>query len=67
MEGKNEFLKAGGKKFHCIPCLNEREDWIKALTALATTHLQGWPTGSHPDETAQSLSALRAKALGAER
>lgn len=66
MEGKGEFLQAGGREFHYIPCLNEREDWIQALTALATKHLQGWPTSSQPDRTETSNRALRAKALGAK-
>ena len=25
------FLQHGGKRFHFIPCLNERDDWIRAL------------------------------------
>ena len=66
MEGKSKFLQAGGREFHYIPCLNEREDWIKALTVLAANHLQGWPTRSQPDRAALSISALRAKALGAK-
>ncbi len=67
MEGKTEFLQAGGKEFHYIPCLNEQEDWIRALAELASTHLQGWPTRSRPDAAALSISALRAKALGAKQ
>ena len=31
IEGKTIFLKAGGKDYHYIPCLNERDDWIHAL------------------------------------
>lgn len=44
IEGKQEFLKHGGKEFHYIPCLNEEDAWIKALADLAQQHLQGWPT-----------------------
>ena len=65
LEGKAEYLQAGGQEFHYIPSLNERESWIRALAALATTHLQGWPTRHVPDTAALSMSALRAKALGA--
>lgn len=65
LEGKAEFLQVGGQEFHYIPCLNEQESWIRALAALATTHLQGWPTRHAPDAAALSVSALRAKALGA--
>jgi ferrochelatase len=31
MEGKEEFLKAGGEQFHCIPCLNDDDEWVKTL------------------------------------
>lgn len=44
MECKSTFLTAGGKEFFYIPCLNERDDWIRALERLALQHLQGWPT-----------------------
>jgi ferrochelatase len=64
MEGKAEFIQAGGKEYRYIPCLNERDDWIRALADIATTHLQGWPTGK-ADPAALEISALRARALGA--
>ena len=64
IEGKAEFLKAGGKEFHAIPCLNESDAWIKALAQIALEHLQGWnvPVTS-PDALQQSRQ--RALALGA--
>ncbi|MFZ4536546.1 ferrochelatase [Propionivibrio sp.] len=65
IEGKAGFIQAGGKDYRYIPCLNEREDWIRALAGLVVTHLQGWPTQSAPDAAALEISALRAKALGA--
>jgi ferrochelatase len=67
IEGKQTFLQAGGKDFQYIPCLNERDDWIHALSELVATHLQGWPTRETPDAAASSARALRAKALGAPR
>lgn len=36
------FLEAGGKQFRYIPCLNDDQDWINALTALVRRHLGGW-------------------------
>ncbi|MDP2829881.1 MAG: ferrochelatase [Sulfuricellaceae bacterium] len=42
MECKSDFLKAGGKDYHYIPCLNERDDWIKALCDIVLKQLQGW-------------------------
>ncbi|WP_301103110.1 ferrochelatase [Propionivibrio sp.] len=65
IEGKAEFIQAGGKVFNYIPCLNERDDWIHALADLAAMHLQGWPTRSTPDPATLEITALRAKALGA--
>ena len=67
MEGKAEFLQAGGKDYQYIPCLNERDDWIQALANLAETQLQGWPTRNTADAAILETSALRAKALGASQ
>lgn len=65
MEGKAEFIQGGGQAFGYIPCLNERDDWIRALADLAGSHLQGWPSRDTPDPAALEISAQRAKALGA--
>jgi hypothetical protein len=32
VENRDAFIGAGGKQFHYIPCLNERDDWIRALS-----------------------------------
>ncbi len=37
IEGKNEFLSAGGKQFHYIACLNDAPAFIAALADLAAT------------------------------
>lgn len=42
MEGKADFLAAGGGEFHYIPALNERSDWIAALGEKVLDNLQGW-------------------------
>ena len=65
MEGKADFLQAGGGEYHYIPALNERDDWIAALTDLIESHLGGWPTREVQDAASLALSATRAKALGA--
>lgn len=31
MEGKEEFLEAGGTEYLHIPCLNDREDWVALM------------------------------------
>ena len=64
IEGKAGFLKAGGKEFHAIPCLNESDAWIRALAQIAQEYLQGWDRAdASPDELEQSRR--RALALGA--
>ncbi len=60
------FLGAGGKELHCIPCLNERPDWIATLAELATRNLQGW-LDAPADAVAREMTQARAKALGADR
>lgn len=42
MEGREDFLAAGGQELRLIPCLNERDDWIRALAALACRQMAGW-------------------------
>ncbi len=42
MEGHEDFLAAGGQELRLIPCLNERDDWIRALAALACRQMAGW-------------------------
>ena len=64
MEGKAEFLGAGGKEFHVIPCLNENAAWIQALAQIALEHMQGWDEAA-ADAHALERSRARAKALGA--
>jgi ferrochelatase len=58
MEGKATFLSAGGREFRYIPALNERHDWIVALTDLVVRELGDWlgtaagpAAGAHADET----------------
>ena len=52
------FLGAGGKEFHCIPCLNEHPAWIAALADLAMRNLQGW-LDLPPDAAARELTRRR--------
>ncbi len=41
-EGRDEFLRAGGKAFHYIPCPNDSPAFISALADLAQAHCAGW-------------------------
>ncbi len=42
IEGKEIFLRAGGREFHALPCLNESDEWILALTGIALENLADW-------------------------
>ena len=37
-EGHEDFMKAGGQEYSVVPCLNDREDWIKTLVQLVNAH-----------------------------
>ena len=70
LEAKQEFLTAGGKEFHYIPCVNESPSWIAALAVITAKHLQGWPTRLSAAERAavdedRAAAAASAKAMGA--
>jgi ferrochelatase len=67
MEGRQAFMKAGGKEFHYIPCLNDDPEWITALSNLTQKHLQGWPTQNAPDLRALDASRSAALARGARQ
>jgi protoporphyrin/coproporphyrin ferrochelatase len=41
MECRDAFLAVGGREFRYIPCLNERPDWIAALTDIALARMAG--------------------------
>ncbi|MQY51184.1 ferrochelatase [Rhodocyclus tenuis] len=67
LEGRDDFLAAGGEEFHFIHCLNERDDWVRALAEIATQHMSGWPT-SGPQSSEEMAECLRrARCMGAKR
>lgn len=65
MEVRDEFLHAGGGEYHYIPCLNERPDWIHALTGIVLENLHGWMT--QPDAAKLEQQRLRALGMGAKQ
>ncbi|MBI5007785.1 MAG: ferrochelatase [Nitrosomonadales bacterium] len=65
MEGREDFQHAGGGEYHYIPCLNGRDDWIRALTDLVADNLQGWLVETDAAELEQGR--LRALAMNAKR
>jgi ferrochelatase len=60
-EARHAFMAAGGREFHYIPCLNDRHEWIVALSEIAMRHLQGWPTIT---EDAAERARQRERAMG---
>ena len=65
MEGKEDFQHAGGGEYHYIPCLNDRDDWMHALTDIVMENLQGWLI--EPDAADLELGRLKALELGAKK
>lgn len=64
MEGKTAFLAAGGGEYHYIPALNERNDWIHALTDIVLQHLHGWiPSEESRAEQKAELERSHQRAL----
>ncbi|WP_018151733.1 ferrochelatase [Leeia oryzae] len=66
IEGKSEFMTAGGGQYRYINCFNEDGSFIALLASLAEQHTAGWLIA--PDNLAElENSRLRAKALGAKQ
>ena len=42
IEGKREFVAAGGGELQYIPALNDHPQWYEAMAAIAWKHLGGW-------------------------
>ena len=64
IEARRDYLAAGGGEFHLIPCLNDRDDWVDAVTDIASGHLENWnpPAPASPEATRS-----RALAMGASQ
>jgi ferrochelatase len=65
MEGKEDFQHAGGGEYHYIPCLNDRNDWMHALTDLVMENLHGWL--DEPDKAELEQGRLLALKMGAKK
>ena len=59
LENRDAFLRAGGKNFGYIPCLNDSDEHIRALSGIITRNLRGW-TDVEPttDRQAQKKRAI---------
>ena len=57
MEGRDAFLKAGGKEFHRVPCVNASPAFIEALGNVALANLAGWVDVPPTEATAGNATA----------
>jgi protoporphyrin/coproporphyrin ferrochelatase len=64
-EVRHEFMEAGGQRMDYIPCLNDNDKWLHALSDIVQAHMGGWSTAKS-DETALAQSAQAAAKLGAK-
>ncbi len=65
MEGREDFLHAGGGEYRYIPCMNDNDQWIHALTDLVMENLAGWLTDA--DSAEREQRRLLALAMGAKQ
>jgi len=68
-ENRDAFISAGGKEYHYIPALNDRDDHIQALGNIVRKNIQGWDSEWKPGEANENNQARlqRAKAMGASQ
>ncbi len=66
IEGRRDFVAAGGGELRALPCLNAHPAWIAALASIAQRELAGWLVPP-PDVEAREKTRLRAMAMGAKR
>jgi len=70
MEGRRDFLTAGGRELHAIACLNDDPALIGTLADLVLAHAGTWPLRAEQQAAALAAAgprAARARALGAPR
>ncbi|MEO8135389.1 MAG: ferrochelatase [Betaproteobacteria bacterium] len=64
IEGKHDFVSAGGGELRYIPALNDHPAWYKAMGDIAWAQLGGW-LGAPASAMERELQADRARKLGA--
>ncbi|UCV10774.1 ferrochelatase [Dechloromonas denitrificans] len=65
LEGRDDFIAAGGQAYHYIPALNEDAAWIAALANLVERQLGGWDTRQPFDPRQLEIGAREAFKHGA--
>lgn len=64
IEGKHEFISAGGGELRYIPALNDHPAWYKAMGDIAWAQLGGW-LGAPASAVERELQVRDARVLGA--
>ena len=64
-EARQAFTAAGGREFYYIPCLNDRHEWIVALSEIVMRHRR-WPITAD-DSSGRTLQRQRALGMGSAR
>ncbi|QLI83057.1 ferrochelatase [Chitinibacter fontanus] len=59
MEGRDDYLAAGGAQYSYIPCLNDQEQWISGLSTLISRELTGWLTNGKCSKNEKSVLEQR--------
>ncbi len=67
VENRAYFEGHGGRRFRYLPCLNDRDDHITALTRLVLRHLRGWKEADGRDERAVALEAEASRQRALQR
>ncbi len=57
--GRETFIEAGGVDYTLVPCLNDRQDWMQALTRWCRAALQIPTTESAQAESPSAPSVVR--------
>jgi len=63
MEGREEFLEAGGESYNYISCLNDSEPAIDLLAGLIEEETAGWPTREESRDAIEDRRVARDRAL----
>jgi ferrochelatase len=66
-QNRELFEARGGGAYSYIPALNDSGGQLDLLTALATTHLHGWPGATDAADDSPQEVLERARALGAQQ
>ncbi|WP_157314756.1 ferrochelatase [Chitinibacter sp. GC72] len=70
MEGRDDYLAAGGQKYAFIPCLNDHPAWISGLSGLISRELTSWLTNgksTRNDKTLLEQRDIAARSLGLQK